>query len=267
MIDRGEHGKTYSLCGIAVAPLATRHDAMERVRQHLRSGYGVLHIVTVNPEILLRTHRDAHYRATVAAAQMRTIDGFGVIMALWWRYRIRAQRVTGVDLLSSICSMAAQNNFRVHCAVRSDGLSPATLVEEVLRTRYPGLVITAHAYTVAEKHGGIVCDLAPDVSSADIVLCGFGAPAQEYFLQSLSRAGRRHVAIGVGGAFDFLTGTVCRAPHVMRRYGIEWLWRVAVQPLRIVRIVRATIIFPCVILFRRDARDVVVIGQKRKSSV
>jgi N-acetylglucosaminyldiphosphoundecaprenol N-acetyl-beta-D-mannosaminyltransferase len=52
------------------------------------------------------------------------------------------------------------------------------------------------------------------------------------------------VIMGVGGAFDYWAGEVKRAPQVMRRWGLEWLWRVIHEPKRILRIVRAVIIFP-----------------------
>ena len=67
------------------------------------------------------------------------------------------------------------------------------------------------------------------------MLVAFGAPAQELWIDRLRNRLGVAVAIGVGGAFDFLTGRVPRAPAWMRKAGLEWLFRLLRQPWRIRR--------------------------------
>ncbi|MFI5282402.1 MAG: WecB/TagA/CpsF family glycosyltransferase [Candidatus Dormibacterales bacterium] len=62
-----------------------------------------------------------------------------------------------------------------------------------------------------------------------------GAPSQELWIDRLSDRLGVGVAVGVGGAFDYLTGRVRRAPAWMRRSGLEWLYRLGHQPWRIRR--------------------------------
>ena len=246
----------YMISGVVCAPTSGRHAVVARLVAHLRTGRGTMRVVTVNPEILLRAHRDPRYRAAVQSAHLRTIDGIGAAVALWWRSGARSARVTGVDLMEEMCAYAQQRRLHVHCAVRAGGLSRADTVARVMHTRYPDARVTVHAYDVAEDADN-GCMPHEDARDADIVLCGFGAPAQEYFTRQWAQMAGAHacVAIGVGGAFDFLTGRIRRAPRIVRAAGVEWAWRFVRQPQRIVRIARATIFFPLLIVTRRDAGD------------
>ncbi len=61
---------------------------------------------------------------------------------------------------------------------------------------------------------------------------GLGAPAQEYFIAEHAHLWEQLVAIGVGGSFDVLSGLKARAPCWMRRYGLEWLYRLLREPQR-----------------------------------
>jgi glutamyl-tRNA synthetase len=77
-----------------------------------------------------------------------------------------------------------------------------------------------------------------------IVLCNFGAPEQELFLMKLKdNSGDIRFAMGVGGSFDYLTGKQKRAPKWLRVIGLEWLWRLILQPKRFKRIWNATVVF------------------------
>ncbi len=120
--------------------------------------------------------------------------------------------------------------------------------------------------------------------TTDIVFCNFGAPFQEKFLNSLKYGlplhlcqeniniaanssknddfnsdislqnqrcwGKIKLAVGVGGSFDYLTGKLKRAPKWMQFFGVEWLWRLILQPKRIGRIFNAVIIFPIKVLIK-----------------
>jgi len=88
-----------------------------------------------------------------------------------------------------------------------------------------------------------------DQSEAKILFVAFGAPKQEMWIaRNLAHLKHIKVVMGVGGAFDFISGTIKRAPYWMRRIGVEWLYRLIKQPSRIGRIFNATIKFPIVFL-------------------
>ena len=84
----------------------------------------------------------------------------------------------------------------------------------------------------------------------ELFLCNFGAPYQEKFINSLKND-ILWVAMGVGGSFDYVTGKTKRAPKIMRIFGLEWLWRLILQPKRIKRIINAVIIFPIKVILNK----------------
>jgi N-acetylglucosaminyldiphosphoundecaprenol N-acetyl-beta-D-mannosaminyltransferase len=85
-----------------------------------------------------------------------------------------------------------------------------------------------------------------------IVLVGLGAPKQERWIERHADAFPSvRIMIGVGGAFDMWAGSKRRAPRAFRALGLEWLWRLALEPRRLPRILRATVVFPVLALFDR----------------
>ncbi|MEK7158753.1 MAG: WecB/TagA/CpsF family glycosyltransferase, partial [Patescibacteria group bacterium] len=94
--------------------------------------------------------------------------------------------------------------------------------------------------------------------SPDVLLVALGAGRGEqgkqerWILEHQRALPSVKIAMGVGGAFDYLSGRVRRAPKWMRRIGLEWLFRLIQQPWRASRIFRATILFPLLVLFSRE---------------
>lgn len=255
--DNRSQSSVFYLCGVPLAPASSPQAAVEAMIRHLCSGArGVMHVATVNAEMLVRAHRDRRYRAALAAATLHTVDGTGVCLALRRRYGARMQRCTGADLTDMLLAYAERHALRVYCALRCDGFSDSAAVARALRERYPRLRATIQAYD--DICAATSRPPSEAIWDADIVLCGFGAPAQEYFVRNIAQnapAAHRSVGVGVGGTFDFLTRRVRRAPVWMRRVGMEWLWRLLCQPRRWRRIITATIIFPCIVAFGADRDD------------
>jgi N-acetylglucosaminyldiphosphoundecaprenol N-acetyl-beta-D-mannosaminyltransferase len=81
------------------------------------------------------------------------------------------------------------------------------------------------------------------------LLVGLGSPKQEEFIyNNLSKMPSVKLAIGVGGAFDFISGRVKRAPHILQNIGLEWLWRLMIQPKRLKRICKGVVGLGCLTL-------------------
>ncbi len=98
------------------------------------------------------------------------------------------------------------------------------------------------AYAGSPQEKGLIDQI--NKVNPDILFVAFGAPKQEKFIAgNLSKLNCK-VAIGVGGAFDYISGIVDRAPLWIRKIGMEWFYRLIKQPRRIARIYRAVIKFP-----------------------
>jgi N-acetylglucosaminyldiphosphoundecaprenol N-acetyl-beta-D-mannosaminyltransferase len=218
---------------------------LERLISSTLKGDRFLRITTVNPEFLVRAKNDTDFRNSLLSADIRVADGSGVVLAgLLNGYGI--SRYPGADLMRFILSEAEILDVPVFLATRKDGISSYEEVRRALIGSYPGIRldgadIDPKSATIPER-----------IRHASVVLCNFGAPEQESFLESLrANHGNIRLAIGVGGSFDYLTGKKRRAPRWMRATGLEWLFRLAIQPTRAGRIWTAVVIFPFLCLSDR----------------
>ena len=227
--------KSVYLCGVHVSNHSCRE--IEQAISGFLQGTESRHVVTVNPEFLYRSAHDPVFREVLNTADLQVIDGFGVTCAFLWHGQRAQCRMTGVELMWQLLDHADRKNLSVFLATNAFGLTLWQDMQDVIQLRYPHIRMSGANIDPQKPH--IDAD-----TKADIVLCNFGAPYQELFLHELKKRHACKVGIGVGGAFDFASGRVVRAPKWMRMCGCEWLWRLIRQPKRWRRIMRAVIIFP-----------------------
>lgn len=197
-------------------------------------------IATVNPEFLLLAEKNVHFKQSLMKADLRIADGIGIRFPFWLAGESLIDRYPGADLMQDILSLAETKGYTVALALHEHGLSTPLQILASLKEQYPKLRTVLYS-------GISLQELRPT-----ILLCNYGAPLQETYLESVrSQNTSIKIAIGVGGAFDFLTGVVSRAPHWMRKRGLEWLWRLYQQPKRWKRIWNATVVFPVKVLSQK----------------
>ena len=187
-------------------------------------------IVTLNPEMVMQARHDSTFRSAIATADAVTADGIGVVWALRMRGVRAARRLTGVDLLDAFAARAAQRGYRVFLLGAAPGVAGAAAARLV--ARHPGLLVAGtHAGSPrTEDECAILRRIAE--ARADAVFVAFGSPAQETWIAEHREQIGAAVAVGVGGAFDFIAGRVPRAPALLRRAGLEWLYRLWREPWR-----------------------------------
>lgn len=184
------------------------------------------YIVTPNPEFLVAAQKDNVFRKILNEADLSIPDGVGLKLS----GKIK-NTVYGIDLMERLVSKAADYGFTVGFLGGAKGV--AEKCAECLLQKYPKLKIS---YMIS---GGIVNEKGESENKSlpkvDILFVAFGHIKQEKWIaQNLNKLDVK-VAMGVGGAFDFLSGKVPRAPEWIRNLGFEWLFRLIVQPWRIKR--------------------------------
>ncbi len=190
----------------------------------------VRQVCTVNPEFIMAARRHPAFGRALAAADLCTPDGVGV---LWAARRAGArleERVTGSDAIYRLSERAAVQGWRVFFLGAADGLAERVAAE--LTRLYPGL-------RVAGTFAGSPADADwPQIrqrlaaARADLLFVAYGHPRQDLWIHQHRRELPVTVAMGVGGAFDFVAGITPRAPLWMQRIGLEWLFRLVRQPWR-----------------------------------
>jgi N-acetylglucosaminyldiphosphoundecaprenol N-acetyl-beta-D-mannosaminyltransferase len=190
-------------------------------------------IASVNNVMVAR--RDPAFLRLTNEADLVTPDGMPLVWALRWLGVPTARRVRGTDLAVTVLERAAESGVPVGLF----GGEPAVLEALVdrIRSRWPGLDV-AYSYSppfqplTAEEDERILRDIS--ASGARILLVALGCPKQEAWMAA--RRGKvPAVMVGVGAAFDFLSGAKKQAPQAMQRMGLEWLFRLLTEPRRLWR--------------------------------
>lgn len=206
-------------------------------------------IATVNPEFILTAQKNAKFKNILNNCDLNVADGVGLKFAFWKNGEKLKARIAGADLFEEILKIASINNYKIFLVANSRGLSGWEETRDVILKIYPNLEINGFKVEPL-KFQGLTIDL---INNYNIVFCNFGAPFQELFIDSLKSLenAKIRLGMGVGGSFDYLTGKIKRAPVLMRKIGLEWLWRLIQQPKRIKRIWNAVVIFPIKIIFNK----------------
>lgn len=205
-------------------------------------------IATINPEFLLLAEKNPEFRRALEEADLKIADGVGISLAFFLRGAKLKYRFAGADLMAEILKTAEQKNLSVFLAVRKDGLSSYQEIRSALLKKYPRLRVDGREFEEFIPNSQFLIHNS-------IVFSNFGIPFQETFLSEMKKlpqySGIR-LAMGVGGSFDYLTGKLPRAPKIMRIFGLEWLWRFFLQPIkRSRRIWNAVIVFPFKVLLEK----------------
>jgi N-acetylglucosaminyldiphosphoundecaprenol N-acetyl-beta-D-mannosaminyltransferase len=205
--------------------------ALERIEAFVDEGGHHL-VATVNPEFVMRARRDREFARVLEAADLCLPDGTGVVWAARRQGCSMREPVAGTDLLPPLAALCARRGFRLFLLGAAPGVAGELAAR--LRVDNPGLEVDAHSGDPVETSDDETLRLIRE-HRTQVLLVAFGAPKQELWIDRLGQRSGASVAIGVGGAFDYLTGRVPRAPEWMRSVGLEWLHRLAHQPWRIRR--------------------------------
>lgn len=187
-------------------------------------------VFTINPEFVMAARSNPGFAATLANADLNLVDGAGLLAAARLGGQSRPQRLPGVDLIPELCRICAAGEHPVFLLGGRAGTASQAALNLV--RDHPGLIVAGTAEpddpsAQAEE----ICRAVRD-SGAHLLLVAFGTPRQEMWIgRWLEQTGAR-VVVGVGGSFDLISGRVKRAPRLLRRMGLEWLYRLLREPWR-----------------------------------
>jgi N-acetylglucosaminyldiphosphoundecaprenol N-acetyl-beta-D-mannosaminyltransferase len=187
-------------------------------------------VVTLGTEMVVHAQRDARFRAIVNESALSLCDTIGLLAVARRRGAPLRERVAGVELIERLCAGAAALGLPVYFLGGAEGVAAGAAAS--LQSRFSGLQIagTRNGYLREDETTAVVRAIA--ASGAKLLFAGLGSPRQEYWLaEHLGETGCG-VGIGVGGSFDVIAGRIERAPRLVRRLGLEWLYRLIKEPRR-----------------------------------
>ncbi len=194
-------------------------------------------VVTPNVDHVCRYHRDAAFRSAYANAFLIVPDGVPLLWSARLLGRPLREKLSGSDLVLEVCAYAAAQNLSVFFLGGRPGAADGTATK--LLDDYPDLRV---AGTFAPPEGFEQSAAANEAvvqtlreANTDICFVALGSPKQELWMHANLEASGVGVMLGIGAGLDFAAGLVKRAPRPVQRMGLEWLWRLTLEPRRLWR--------------------------------
>jgi len=188
-------------------------------------------VMYVNAHSMLIAQKDDEYRNILNSADLVYADGMSIV----WGARVFGNylpgRSTGADFIPGFCQVFAEKGFKIYLLGARPGVAEVT--GQKLRQANPKLKIvgTHHGYFQHNETEKIIDEI--NRTSPHILLIGFGAPYQEKWIDRNFSLLNVPVVWGVGGLFDFLSGSLKRGPQLLLDNGFEWLCRLCIEPRRL----------------------------------
>lgn len=264
------------ILGVSIT-IESKDAILEKVKKYLgkvkNKGEKPLVIFTPNPEIIAYSQKDEVFKRIVNSAQINIPDGYGVSLALKKKYHLTIPRLTGVDFVADLSELSCKRGFRI--GIIGGRRRVALQAAECLKQQHPALkieVLEASEMRVSVISGQLsvgvhdgeeriktdtyFSNLIKEIrrKKIDILLVALGFPKQEYFTEKLKcqisnikqnpkSKLKPIVLMSIGGALDYISGSVARAPRWMRERGLEWLYRLIREPWRLPRQIRGARFF------------------------
>ncbi len=212
------------------------------------------YVATPNPEIVWLCRKDQQALSCINSADLVVADGIGIIYAGRILKKPFQSRIPGMDLATNLISKLAETGGSVFLFGAKPGV--AEKAAENLIARHPGLTVAGTADGYFQDPKPIIqkiCDTKPDF----LLVC-LGAPKQEIFMHTHQGDLPPCLMMGLGGVLDGYAGNAKRAPKSWRKLGLEWLYRLILQPSRIKRMIKLPAFLVLIVMQRLKE-----IGKKR----
>ena len=212
--------------------MVTAGDSLARIEELIRRGRPA-HVITLNAEIIYQAQTNPQLRDIINGADLVTPDGIGVVWGgRQLGYDIK-ERVTGIDLLLSLCREAPAQAWTVYLLGSAPGV--AEKAAQQLCLDFPDLQIcgTHHGYFSEDDIPALINEIT-DLDPR-ILFVSLGAPKQEIWIKKYMEQLGRPICVGVGGSLDVIAGQKKRAPSWIIKLNLEWLYRLLAEPSRFQR--------------------------------
>jgi N-acetylglucosaminyldiphosphoundecaprenol N-acetyl-beta-D-mannosaminyltransferase len=192
------------------------------------------YICAASLHLLMEGLRRASVGDAIRKADLVVPDGMPLVWALRWKGHKKAERVYGPDLMLRLCEEASKKKWNI--GLLGGSIGQAERLKSNLESRLPRVSIVCAIDTpsrpIAEAENEKIIQKI-NKTRPDMLFVGLGCPLQELWMAENVHKIKQGVLIGVGAAFNFITGDVKQAPRWMQRAGLEWLFRISQEPVRL----------------------------------
>lgn len=193
------------------------------------------YIVAINVDVVMKIEEDSYLKEVTDNADMVLVDGKPLVWISNWHKKPVKEKISGSDLVPSICEVAAKNGYSIFFIGGKDGI--AEQAKKNLEEKLPGInIVGTYAPPFGFEKDQVELDNINNMiteAKPDLLIVCFGCPKQEKFIYENYQKYAPTVSICAGATIDFLAGNVRRAPKWMSDHGLEWLYRFSQEPKRL----------------------------------
>ncbi|MFH1415740.1 MAG: WecB/TagA/CpsF family glycosyltransferase [Elusimicrobiota bacterium] len=214
----------------------TKNEIIKKCKRFIVSGQAE-NIVTINSLMLRCAWHNTELSEAISSASLITADSIGVFYASLLLDGRRVSRYPGIEMMEDLISLG----MRIYMLGSKEGIAEEAVAQLKLKYTQADICGIHHGYFTHEQEDDIIS--AVNSVEPDILFVGLDMPRQEIWIAKNKKKIKAKLIIGVGGSFDVISGKLARAPVFFRNIGIEWLWRMILQPWRVIRIIKLPIFF------------------------
>ena len=222
-----------SLLGVQIDSV-TMNQALQRIEEYIKN-QGYIYITTPNVHHLILLRKDEDFRSVYRDASLVLPDGVPLLWAAKFLGVPLKEKISGSDLFPVLCAVAAERGYKVFFLGGREGA--AQKAAEVLKRRYGSLQVSGwYSPPLGFENNDVENEKIIKMikeAKPDILFVGLGAPKQEKWIYRFKDQYQVPVSIGIGVSFEFIAGMVKRAPLWMQHSGLEWFWRLMMEPRRL----------------------------------
>ena len=188
-------------------------------------------IITPNPEGVMQARRNPAFKEALLGADLRLADGTGIVLASRYLGNPLPERVRGVDTIFALFERLSKKGRKFTAYFLGGAPGIAQEAKQKMEAQFPNLYVAGlhHGYFNAEDEQAILEEL--NRIQPDILLVCTGMPKAEIWAHT-HRSIPARLTMCLGGTLDIMAGNVKMAPSIMRKLGLEWLFRLLKQPSR-----------------------------------
>lgn len=192
-------------------------------------------VVTPNVDHIIKLQEDEEFKRIYKNASLVLADGMPLLWAAKFLGTPLKAKISGSDLFTRLCEHSADKGYSIFfLGGRPDS---AVKAKERLEKKYPQIKIVGvysppYGFEKDGKENSKIVNLIRE-TNPDILFVGLGAPKQEKWIYQYHKELNVPLSIGIGASFEFVSGMIKRAPVWMQQVGLEWFWRLMMEPKRL----------------------------------
>lgn len=192
-------------------------------------------IVAPNTEFIMTAQKDEEFYNILRSADLATPDSVGVMIGGKIQKKKFKARIPGQTYFREVCALAEKEGWTIYLLGGKEGI--AQKASENLLKIYPNLkIIGCHeGYFTKDSEEDVIKEI--NELKPNVLFVAMGAPLQEKWINKHRNELKVDVAAGQGGTLDYESGNIKRAPKIVQKLCVEWLWRLILQPSRIERMI------------------------------